>query len=67
MSDYYIVDEDGVDGCDLDFRDPVQLTDDEDILALAMFADVFGDEKAVEQRRVELVDLDAAFKLERDL
>lgn len=50
---------DFVDGCDLDFRDPSQETTDENIDVLVMFADVWDDEKAVEQRRADLLELGA--------
>jgi hypothetical protein len=37
-----------------------QLTSDDQVAPLVMFADVFGDDEAVEQRRRELMEWDAA-------
>ena len=47
-----------LDGCDLDFDDRATNTDDADIDALALFADVdFTDPAAVERRRSEWMEL----------
>lgn len=54
-------DDDDLDGCELAFDDPNMNTDDgEQIDALVMFADVWGDPDAVERRRVELTEWSAA-------
>lgn len=48
-------------GDDVDFTDPAHVTEDgEQTDALVMFADVWDEPDAVEQRRAELVDWDAA-------
>lgn len=50
---------DDLDGCDLDFTEPDQVTEDgEQTAALVMFADVdWTDPEAVERRKQELLDL----------
>lgn len=54
-------DHDDLDGCDLSFDDPNTNTQDgEQVDALAMFADVWDDPDAVEERRRQLVEWDAA-------
>jgi hypothetical protein len=54
---------DDLDGCDLDFTDPAQLTQDgEQTLALVMFADCWDSDEAVEERRVELIEWAAAMR-----
>lgn len=52
-----------LDGCDVDMTVEDQLTEDgEQTNALVMFADCWDDPKAVEQRRVELIEWSAALK-----
>lgn len=52
---------DDLDGCDEDFTDLAHVTEDgEQVDALVMFADVWDDPEAVEARRVELTEWDAA-------
>jgi hypothetical protein len=53
-------DDDELDGCDADMTVEDQLTSDDQVAPLVMFADVFGDDEAVEQRRRELMEWDAA-------
>jgi hypothetical protein len=54
-------DPDDLDGCSLPFDDVAHNTDDgEQLDALVMFADVWDDAEAVERRRVELVEWNAA-------
>lgn len=48
--------DDHLDGCDVDMTAEDQITADEDIDALTMFADCWDDPAAVEQRVRELVD-----------
>lgn len=55
--------DDDLDACgpEIDFADPAHLTEDgEQTDALVLFADVWDDPAAVEQRRAELVEWDAA-------
>jgi hypothetical protein len=48
-----------LDGCDLDFAQEDQVTEDgEQVAALAMFADVWDDPDAVDQRRRDLISID---------
>jgi hypothetical protein len=49
-----------LDGCEVDFDNPESNTSDGDVDALVMFADVFDDPDAVEQRRAELVEWNEA-------
>ena len=46
------MDEDALDGCDLDFGVPHQVTDDGDVAALVLFADVEFDDPASVAERV---------------
>lgn len=51
-------DEAHLDGCELDFDDPETNTEDADIDALVMFADIdFTDRAVVEARKAEWRDL----------
>lgn len=45
-----------LDGCEMEFDDPSMNTRDDQLDALVMFADCWDDDKAVEARRVELVE-----------
>lgn len=47
---------DDLDGCDLNFDDDQTITQDFDLDALVMFADVWDDPAAVEARRRELIE-----------
>lgn len=52
------IDDDMLDGCELDFDDPEMNCPDEDLDALVLFADVdFLDDAAVEARRAEYAAL----------
>lgn len=52
---------DDLDGCELDFTDPAHLTEDDDqALALVLFADIWDDPLAVAVRRIRLIEWDAA-------
>ena len=52
------IDDDFLDGCELDFDDPEMNTPDEDIDALVLFADVnFLDDEVVEARKAEYAAL----------
>ncbi|HEV2928872.1 MAG TPA: hypothetical protein VGW74_09275 [Propionibacteriaceae bacterium] len=55
---------DDLDGCDIEFNDPVTNTEDgEQVTALVLYADVdWYDEDAVEARRVELTEWAAALR-----
>jgi hypothetical protein len=55
-----------LDGCDVDATVEDQLTADDQIAPLVMFADVFGDDDAVEARRTELIEWDAALHPDAD-
>lgn len=49
-----------LDGCDVDMTDPAHVTEDGDqVLGLVLFADCWDDPDAVEQRRQDLIALDA--------
>lgn len=49
-----------LDGCAVDMAQEDQITTDESVDALVMFADCWDDQEAVERRRVELVEWAAA-------
>ena len=50
-----------LDGCSVDMTKADQLTEDgEQVDALAMYADCWGDDEAVESRRRQLIELGAA-------
>jgi len=49
-------------GCDLDLNDASLNTDDDDIDAFVMFADVAGDPRAVWEREVELEEWTRALR-----
>lgn len=52
------LDNDFIDGCDINFASPSMYTTDEGAIGLVMFADVeFTDPKAIEQRKAEWVAL----------
>lgn len=53
-------DDDHLDGCALDFDSDEDRTDDDQADSVVMFADCWDDPEAVEQRRAELVEWDAA-------
>ena len=57
MTDY---DYDELDGCETNMNDPDKITEDSDVDALVMFADVWDDPEATERRRVELVEWSSA-------
>lgn len=50
------IDDDQLDGCDVDMTVENQLTKDSDVDALVMFADCWDDPAAVEQRVQELIE-----------
>lgn len=53
-----MADDDTLCGCDLDFRDPLLITNDEDVDALVLYADVnFEDPEAVAKRQAEYDEL----------
>lgn len=57
------IDDDLLDGCELEFDDPEMNCPDEDIDALVLFADVdFLDEAAVEQRKAEYAALASEYE-----
>lgn len=47
-------DDDFLDGCEVDMADPGQVSDDAAVEILQMFADVWDDPAAVEQRQLDL-------------
>lgn len=51
------MEDDFIDGCEVDFVNDADTTSDEDIDALVMFADVWGDPAAVWIRRLEMMEL----------
>jgi hypothetical protein len=53
-------DDDDLDGCDVDMTQEDQISDDHAIDALVMFADVWDDPAAVEQRRLDLEALNGS-------
>jgi hypothetical protein len=57
-------DDDFLDGCDVRMDEPDQVTEDgEQTDALLMFADVWDDPDAVDQRRIELIEWGVALSL----
>lgn len=54
-----MTEDDDLDGCELPFDDPEVNTGDDQVDVLVMFADVWDDPEAVEERRSDLVELEA--------
>lgn len=58
MADEPTQDADDLCGCDIDFTDPTQVTQDSDVAALVLYADVdFLDPAAVAARQAEYAEL----------
>jgi len=54
-----VTDDGHLDGCELDFTEDVTADGDE-VLGLVLFADVAGDQHAIDRREIELIEWAAA-------
>lgn len=64
MAEEHFPEDDFLDGCELDFDVPELATDDDQVDALVLFADVeFDDEEAVQKRMAEYKELAEAGEL----